>query len=98
MKATFAAASRPCCRRLPPPPEMLSHRRLAIDLADQLSGVRAGVAGGEGSADRLPELIEAIQEFIRINNQNPKPFVWTKNVDEILEKVGHCKAVTKTLH
>jgi transposase len=46
----------------------------------------------------VPELIEAIQEFIRINNQNPKPFVWTKNVDQILEKVGHCKAVTKTLH
>jgi transposase len=46
----------------------------------------------------VPELIEAIQEFIRINNQNPKPFVWTKNVDQILEKVGHCKAVTETPH
>jgi len=46
----------------------------------------------------VPELIAAIQEFIRINNQNPKPFVWTKKVDQILEKVGHCKAVTETLH
>jgi transposase len=46
----------------------------------------------------VPELIEAIQEFIRINNQNPKPFVWTKKVEQILEKVGHCKAVTETLH
>jgi transposase len=46
----------------------------------------------------VPELIEAIQEFIRINNQNPKPFVWTKKIDQILEKVGHCKAVTETLH
>src|SRR5467141_3986550 len=46
----------------------------------------------------VPELIEAIQEFIRINNQNPKPFVWTKKVDQILEKVGRCKAATVTLH
>jgi transposase len=46
----------------------------------------------------VPELIEAIQEFIRINHQNPKPFVWTKKVEQILEKVGHCKAVTETLH
>ncbi len=46
----------------------------------------------------VPQLIEAIQQFIRINNQNPKPFLWTKKVDQILEKVAHCKAVTGTLH
>lgn len=46
----------------------------------------------------VPELIEVIREFIRINNQNPKPFIWTKKVEQILEKVGHCKAVTATLH
>ena len=46
----------------------------------------------------VPELIEAIQEFIHINNQNPKPFVWTKKVEQILEKVGRCKDVTETLH
>jgi hypothetical protein len=33
-----------------------------------------------------------------LNNQNPKPFVWTKKVDEILAKVNHCKAVTVTAH
>ena len=46
----------------------------------------------------VPELVSAIKEFIRLNNQNPKPFVWTKKVDEILAKVNHCKAVTVTLH
>jgi len=44
------------------------------------------------------ELVAAIEEFIRVNNQDPKPFVWTKKVDDILEKVRHCKAVTETLH
>lgn len=46
----------------------------------------------------VPELISAIREFIRLNNQNPKPFVWTKKVEDILEKVNHCKAVTVTPH
>jgi len=51
-----------------------------------------------GSFKSVGELISAIQEFIRNNNENPKPFVWTKRVDQILEKVGHCKAETVTPH
>jgi len=46
----------------------------------------------------VPELVAAIEDFIRINNEIPKPFVWTKKVDAILEKVAHCKAVIETLH
>jgi len=46
----------------------------------------------------VPELVTAIEDFIRVNNENPKPFVWTKKVDDILEKVSHCKAVLGTLH
>ena len=46
----------------------------------------------------MPMDCNAVGEFIRINNQNPEPFVWTKKVDEILGKVGPCKAVVETLH
>ena len=46
----------------------------------------------------VTELVAAIEDYIRLNNQDPKPFVWTKKVDAILEKVGHCKAVIGTLH
>lgn len=46
----------------------------------------------------VPELVTAIEEFIRTNNENPKPFVWTKKVEVILAKVNHCKAVAATLH
>ncbi|MBU4330013.1 MAG: transposase, partial [Acidobacteria bacterium] len=51
-----------------------------------------------GIFQSVPELIAAIQEFIRINNQNPKSFVWSKSVDQILIKVGHCKTIIETLH
>jgi hypothetical protein len=43
-------------------------------------------------------LIAAIDEFIPVNNRNPKPFVWSKKVEDILEKICHCKAFIETLH
>jgi transposase len=51
-----------------------------------------------GGFKSVPDLIAAIAEYIRVNNENPKPFVWTKKAEEILEKVSYCKAVVETLH
>jgi transposase len=51
-----------------------------------------------GTFKSVQELIDAIGDYIKINNDNPKPFVWTKRVDQILEKVNHCKASTVTAH
>ena len=35
----------------------------------------------------VPELIAAIEEYIALHNQNPKPFVWTAKAKDILQKV-----------
>ncbi len=35
----------------------------------------------------VPELIEAIDEYVAHHNTNPKPFIWTKSADDILQKV-----------
>ncbi len=51
-----------------------------------------------GSFSSVPELIIAIEEFIAVNNDAPKPFVWTASVEKILEKISHCKAILETLH
>jgi hypothetical protein len=51
-----------------------------------------------GTFSSVSDLVFAIEEFIRINNANPKPFVWTKKVDTILGKIAHCKPVIETLH
>jgi hypothetical protein len=32
------------------------------------------------------DLIEAIDAYLEERNQNPKPFLWTKTADEILDK------------
>jgi transposase len=46
----------------------------------------------------VPELIAAIEEYIRHNNENPKPFVWTKRAEDIIRKIAHCRAIFDTLH
>lgn len=35
----------------------------------------------------VPELIAAIEEYVRLHNENPKPFIWTAKAADILQKV-----------
>jgi transposase/transposase-like protein len=35
----------------------------------------------------VPDLIDAIQAYLGAHNENPKPFLWTATIDQILEKV-----------
>jgi transposase len=51
-----------------------------------------------GAFCSVDELITAIQNYIALNNVQPKPFRWTKSVEEILEKVGRCKDASVTQH
>ena len=46
----------------------------------------------------VSELIAAIEDYLRVYNENPRPFVWTASVDSILEKVRRCKAILETAH
>ncbi len=36
---------------------------------------------------RVPELIAAIEVYIAVHNQNPKPFIWTAKANDLLQKV-----------
>jgi transposase len=44
------------------------------------------------------QLQEAIEQFLSISNAAPKPFVWTKTADEILDKVARYAADTLRAH
>jgi hypothetical protein len=44
-------------------------------------------------------LEHAIRGFIDHHNQNPKPFVWTKSADQILDSVARfCKRTLDSVH
>ncbi|MDR2054500.1 MAG: IS630 family transposase, partial [Desulfovibrio sp.] len=37
--------------------------------------------------------------YIECTNQNPKPFVWTKTAEQIIESVGRfCSRIYETVH
>jgi hypothetical protein len=40
-----------------------------------------------GSFASVAQLVEAIEDYIAHNNATPKPFMWTKTAEEIIEKV-----------
>ena len=40
----------------------------------------------------VADLEEAILEYIKIHNENPKPFIWTAKASDILEKVKRAKS------
>ena len=46
----------------------------------------------------VADLQTAIYDYIDHNNQNPKPFIWTKSADDIITKVNRGKALLETLH
>jgi len=39
----------------------------------------------------VPDLKQAIEEFVRAWNQNPKPFIWTASVGQIIEKLERAR-------
>jgi len=44
-----------------------------------------------GSFHGVDELIAAIDEFLAVWNEKPKPFIWTATVDSILAKLARCR-------
>jgi transposase len=46
----------------------------------------------------VSELIAAIEQYIKTNNEQPRPFVWTARIDDILARINHCKAILETAH
>jgi len=51
-----------------------------------------------GTFRSVGELIRAIREYLRANNADPHPFVWTASAKSILRKVEHCQEALETGH
>jgi transposase len=51
-----------------------------------------------GSHTSVVQLRDAIAEFIAVNNEKPKPFVWKKSADEILASIARFASRTLKAH
>jgi hypothetical protein len=52
----------------------------------------------EGSNSGTAQLRRAIEEYLAAHNDEPKPFRWTKNADEILESIARFATRTLAAH
>ena len=51
-----------------------------------------------GSFKNVPELIDAITQYLDNHNQNPRVFIWSASVERIMTKIAKCKEVLDSLH
>src|ERR1700680_5024669 len=49
-----------------------------------------------GAFTSVAELKSGIMEYLEKHNADPKPFIWTKSVGEILEKAARAKQVLES--
>ena len=66
-------------------------------LLDGVDNKNRIVGFDKGSAQIVQPIIDAIQEFIDVHNDDPKPFVWTATADEIIEKVQRGRVALKAV-
>jgi len=64
-----------------------------LNLVERFFGLLTEKALKRGVFNSVDELNKAIIEFLENLNINPKPFIWTKSVSEIMEKVGRARKV-----
>lgn len=63
-----------------------------LNLVERFFGLLTQRQLKRGVFTSVQELEAAIKDFINRHNESPKPFVWTKSVEEILEKVARARA------
>jgi transposase len=66
-----------------------------LNLVERFFGLLTQKQLKRGVFTSVEELEAAIKDFIDRHNESPAPFVWTKSVEEILEKVGRARAALR---
>jgi transposase len=51
-----------------------------------------------GTFHSVTELNRAISAYLRENNQNPRPFIWTATASRIMKKINRCKEALDAQH
>src|SRR5213592_3295192 len=50
-----------------------------------------------GAFFSVPDLVRAIEEFLAAWNENPRPFVWTAKLEDILKKIERARAKLESI-
>lgn len=62
-----------------------------LNLVERWFGELTGKRIRRGVFVSVDDLKEAIEEFLRSWNRDPKPFIWTATIESIVQKLSRCK-------
>jgi transposase len=62
-----------------------------LNLVERWFGELTGKRVRRGVFVSVEDLIAAIEEYVAVWNQNPKPFLWTATLESIVEKLRGCR-------
>jgi transposase len=66
-----------------------------LNLVERWFGIITAQRIRRGTFKSVPELVGAINDYIKHNNAAPKPFIWTKSAADIILKVNRGRAALK---
>jgi transposase len=69
-----------------------------LNLVERFFGLLTQEALKRGSHTSIPQLRQAILDYVDAHNEEGKPFKWTKTADEILEKMRRFGLRTQDIH
>lgn len=69
-----------------------------LNLVERFFALLTDEALRRGSHTSIPQLRNAILEYIEVHNEEGKPFTWTKTADEILDKIREFGERTLKVH
>ena len=63
-----------------------------LNLVERWFGELTQKAVRRGAFVSVPDLVQAIETFLAAWNENPRPFVWTARLENILRKIERARA------
>ena len=69
-----------------------------LNLAERFFGLLTEHALRRSSHTSVPQLRNAIQDYLDAHNDEPKPFMWTKSADQVLESIARFTQRTLDTH
>ena len=68
-----------------------------LNLVERWFGELTRKAVRRGVFFSVPDLIQAIESFLAAWNSDPKPFIWTAKLEDILRKIERARAKLETI-
>jgi hypothetical protein len=68
-----------------------------VNLVERWFGELTQKAVRRGAFASVPDLVETIGEFLAAWNENPRPFVWTAKLEDILKKIERARAKLESI-